>query len=153
MIAQSIKNLLCCVGIASVTLASCKKADNSTAAPFSEGYYTGRVISNTVQDGGKVQTVLPANISFAAGNYSANNVPVNLLATANYIPFNGTYEVQAGNTALVLTYVKSQLVPLTGPGFLTGQFTIAYQADSLILTQSLPDGLSSYQFRLKKFVR
>jgi hypothetical protein len=153
MLAKPIKNLLCCLGIAALTFAACKKNDANTVPQFSEGGYSGRLISTSVQGGNTIQPVLPANINFAGGNYTANNIPQNQLAYTDFIPYTGTYQLLTGNTALVLTYVKSQLVPLPDPGFLTGQFTITYQADSLILTQNLSDGLSGYQFRLKKFDR
>ena len=154
MLAKPIKNLLCCLGIASVTFASCKKNDNNSGMQFSEGAYAGRVISSSVQNGNKIQTVLPANISFAAGTYSMNNIPIDELPYVDFIPYTGTYGLQPGNTAITLAFISLHMPPMVlAPGFVNGQFTIAYQADSLILTQNLPDGLSGYQYRLKKVAR
>jgi len=152
-LAKPIKNLLCCLGIASVAFTACKKNDNTSVTPFTEGYYTGTVISSSVLDGNKTQTVLPANINFVGGNYTENNLTLNQLAYIDFIPFNGTYELQNENTTLVLTYAKVPLYSSLAPGFLTGSYAISYKADSLILTQNLSDGTSSYQFRLKKFSR
>ncbi len=153
MLAKPIKSLLCCLGVASMIFTSCKKNDNTTTVPFSEGYYTGTITSSSVQEGNTIQSVAPANITFTNGNYSENNVPYSHLPYTDFIPFTGIYELKGGNTTMVLTYVNPVPLPFPAPGFLTGQYAISYKADSLILTQTLPDGLSSYQFRLKKFVR
>jgi len=153
MSTKPIKNLLCCLGIASLTFAACKKNDANTVPQFSEGGYSGRLISTSVQGGNTIQTVLPANITFAGGNYTANNIPQNQLAYTDFIPYTGTYELKT-STAITLHFVPPTYLPtLTAPDFMKGQFTISYKADSLILTQNLSDGLSSYQFRLKKFER
>ncbi|WP_448697980.1 hypothetical protein ACFGVR_14255 [Mucilaginibacter sp. AW1-3] len=117
---------------------------------FSEGVYNGRMISTSVQGG---STVLPVNISFIGGKYSANNVPVEQLPYTDPMPFTGTYQLQTGGTVLALTNTNTQLQPLPVISLLSGQFTIAFKTDSLILTQTLQDGSSTYQYRLKRLNR
>jgi hypothetical protein len=148
MLAKPTKNLFYCLGIATVIFAACKK-NNDSPVPFTEGGYSGRLISTSVQGGNTIQTVLPANISFIGGNYTANYIPQNQLPYTDYIPVTGTYQLQAENTVLVLTS-SLQVQPLPVINLLDGQFTISYKADSLILTRNLSDGLLSYQYRLKK---
>lgn len=145
MLSKPIKNLLCCLGIATVAFTGCKK-NNTDMTPFLEGSYNGRVITLY---GNNTQTVLPVNINFAGGNYTANNIPTSQLPYTDFIPYTGTYQLLTGNTTLVLTS-SLQIQPLPVINFLSGQFTISYKADSLILTQISPDGLSGYQYRLKK---
>lgn len=148
MLAKPIKKLLYCLVIASLTFAGCKK-NNDNSITFSEGAYSGRVISTSVQGGNTIQTVLPVNISFTGGTYSANNIPQNQLAYTNFIPYTGTYQLLTESTTLILTS-SLQIQPLPVINLLSGQFAITYKTDSLILTYNLPDGLSSYQYRLKK---
>ena len=148
MLARSIKNLLYCSAIAAISFASCKKGD--TLKTFSEGSYTGRVISTTVQSGNPVQTVLTANIDFSAGNYSMNTIPRDQWPYTDFIPFTGTYDLQADGKAITLTYISLLMPPMIiGPGYVKGKFDISFKADSLILTQNLADG-AGYQYRLVK---
>jgi len=150
MVAQPIKNLLYCLGIAAVTFSACKKRVGCDPATMHslEGLYTGRVISTSAQSENTLQTVLPANISFTAGHYSANNIPQNALTYTTFIPYTGTYQLQDEGMALILTSTM-QIQPLPVINLLNGKFAISYKADSLILIQTLSDG-SSYQYRLKK---
>jgi len=149
MLTKPIKNLLYCLGIASVIFVACKKNDANSASQFSEGGYSGRLISTAVQGGNTIQIVLPANIYFAGGNYTADNIPQNQLPYTDYIPATGTYQLLAESTVLVLTS-SLQIQPLPVINSPNGQFAISYKADSLILSQNLPGGLSGYRYRLKK---
>ena len=149
MLVRSVKKLFYCSAITAVSFASCKKGD--TLRTFSEGSYTGRVISTTVQSGNPVQTILPANIDFASGKYSMNTIPRDQWPYTDFIPFAGTYDLQIDGKAITLTLTNSVLMPpvLVGPGYVKGKFDISFKADSLILTQNLADG-SGYQYRLVK---
>jgi hypothetical protein len=150
ILAKPIKNLLYCLGVATVTFTACRKITLDPLA-FSEGYYSGRVITTSYQAGNNGQTILPANISFTAGNYTANFIPVNQLPYTTFIPFTGIYELHAEGTILALYHIELAPPPLPAIDLLKGEFTITtYQADSLILTQTLPGGLSTIQYRLKK---